>query len=236
MASTKVKGIVIGGVNVKEKDRLVTLYTLEKGKMLVSMRGVRGDKAKMRFAKEIFCFGEYLIEEGKTLCVVTGVDIIDSFYSLSADIDKYYEGCAILDIISRMATESNPALFIQTIKALKKMCYENAQKYFVFNKFLLFFFKNMGYSFLTEKCSSCGATLASKYLNLEIGEIVCPGCKNALCLPISENCYHAMKLLDQTDFEKLSTLSISGDGAVQACGLLCRNYEARTGYKILSIN
>ena len=102
MASTKVKAIVIGGINIKEKDKLITIFSLERGKMVVSMKGVRGDKAKLKSAKEIFCFGDFLIEEGKNSSIVTGVDIIDNFYSLTSDVSKYYEGCALLDIVCKV--------------------------------------------------------------------------------------------------------------------------------------
>ena len=61
MASIKTKAIVLGGTNVKEKDRLVDLFTLEQGRKLVSMRGVRGEKAKLKMAKEPFCFGEFVL-------------------------------------------------------------------------------------------------------------------------------------------------------------------------------
>ena len=81
MASTKVKAIVIGNTKLKEKDMLINLFTLEKGKMTVTMRGVRGDKAKLKSAKEIFCFGDFIVEEGKTN-IVTAVDIIDNFYEI----------------------------------------------------------------------------------------------------------------------------------------------------------
>ena len=63
MASTKVKGVVLGSVNTKEKDKIVTIFSLEQGKMSLSMRGVRGDKAKMKFAKELFCFADFIFEE-----------------------------------------------------------------------------------------------------------------------------------------------------------------------------
>ena len=233
MAATKVKAVVIGGVNVKEKDRIVSIYTLERGKISVSMKGVRGEKAKMKFAKEPFCFGEFIIEEGKAGDVVVGVDIIDSFYGIAGDIDKYYEACAILDIVSKLGEESCPAIFIELIKALRTICYENVKKYYVFNKFLLGFLKNMGYGFFTDKCSSCGATLGSYYLNLEVGELVCPACKNALSVAVSPACYNAMRLFDKTDYEKLATLSIAEGGEIASCGILTRDYEWRTGNKIL---
>ena len=231
MASTKVKAVVIGGVNVKEKDRLVSLYTLERGKMAMSMRGVRGEKAKLKFAKELFCFGEFLLEEGKNSAIVTAVDVIDDFYGIAKDIDKYFEACAIVDVVSKFGDESNPSLFIALVKSLKLLCYENCPKYYIFDKFLLEFFKIMGWSFLSEECSSCGATLGLKYLNLEIGELVCPACKNAFSVQVSDSSYNAMRLLDKTIFDNVGTLRLPENEEVQVCKVLVKNYEFRTGYK-----
>ena len=235
MASTKVKAIVLGGTNVKEKDRIINVYSLEQGKLSLSMKGVRGDKAKMKFAKEIFCFADFIFEEGKLLPVVTAVDIIDNFYGLSQDIDKYYEACAILDIVSKVGNESNPSLFIAIIKALKAICYEKTQKYYVFDKFLINYLKIMGYDFFTDRCSSCKATLNHRYLNLEIGEQVCPACKTALSAQIIPACYNALKLLDKTDYEDLPSLQIEDNGHILACSLLAKDYEWRTGNKILEM-
>lgn len=234
MATTKVKGIVLGGTNYKEKDKLVRLFTLENGKMTVTMRGVRGDKAKLKFAKEVFCFGEYIIEEGKTN-IVTSVDVIDSFYGISQNIEKYYEGCAILDIVDKFSSEANPQLFIEVVKALKSLCYDNLPKYYVIDKFLLNFLNNMGYFFMTDKCSSCGATLGGRYLNLDFGELVCPACKSASCIQVSDACYGGMRILSQTDYDKLSTVKLGGMGEVQTFNVLAKDYEWRTGYQILNI-
>lgn len=235
MASTKVKAIVIGGVNIKEKDRLITIFSLEQGKMVVSMKGVRGEKAKLKSAKEIFCFGDFVIEEGKNSNIVTAVDIIDNFFELTKNLDKYYEACAILDIINHIATEPNAQLFIELLKALKTLCYDDVKKYYVIDKFLMSIFKSMGYGFLTENCSSCGATLSIKYFNYQVGEIVCPACKNNLCDPISGAVYSAMRLLDDLSYEKLSTLKLGGMGEVQAFNILSKNYEYRTGNHLLQI-
>lgn len=236
MASTKVKAVVIGGVNIKEKDRLITIFSLEQGKMVVSMKGVRGEKAKLKSAKEIFCFGDFIIEEGKVNNIVTAVDIIDNFFGLSNNIDKYYEGCAILDVINRVATEeANPQLFIELLKALKTLCYDDVKKYYVINKFLIGNFKAMGYGFLSEKCSKCGTQLSMKYFNLDIGEMVCPACKTTLSIPVSDASFSAMRLLANTDYEKLSTVKLGGMGEVQTFNLLSRNYEFRTGYKLIEI-
>ena len=235
MASTKVKAIVLGGVNIKEKDKLVTLFTLENGLMTASMKGVRGDKAKLKASKDIFTFGDFVIEEGKFSNIITSVDVIDNFYGLSKDIDKYYEACAILDIVKTISTEPSPPLFIELIKALKTLCYENAGKYYVIDKFLLSILKAMGYQFFSDKCSSCGAPLNLRYLNLDVGELVCPACKTSLSIQLSNACYSAMKILDKTDYNRLSTVKLGGMGEVQAFNALCKNYKFRTGKSVIEI-
>lgn len=235
MASTKVKAIVIRAANVKDKDKLLHLYSLEQGKMIVSMRGVRGDKAKLKSAKEIFCFGEFIIETAKNANIVTSVSIIDNFYDLSKNIEKYYEACAILDIVDRVAKESDPQLFITIIKALKTLCYEDVKKFYVIDKFLLDIFCAMGCNFITDKCSSCGATLGSRYLNLDIGELVCPACKTSSCISVSDACYSALRILSSTPYDKLTSLKFGGMGEAQAFNLLSRNYEWRTGYTLINM-
>lgn len=234
MASTKVKAVVIGGVNLKEKDRLVKLYTLENGRMTVNMRGVRGDNAKLKFAKETFCFGEFLIEEGKTN-IVTAVDVIDSFYDISKNIEKYYEASAIVDIVDKFSSQSNPQLFIELVKALKSICYDNLPKYYVIDKFLLDFLNNSGYFFMSDHCSSCGATLSSRYLNLDFGEMVCPACRTSSCIPVSESCYAGLRLLLNNDYEKLGSIKLGGMGEVQAFNLLSKDYEWRTGCSVINL-
>ena len=86
MDSIKIKAIVLSSVDYKEKDKLVTLFSLENGVVT----------ATLKFAKEPFCFGDFYIS-AKT---ITNVDVEDSFYDLTKDIDKFYVACAILETIN----------------------------------------------------------------------------------------------------------------------------------------
>ena len=176
MASTKVKAIVIGAKDVGEKDRIVSLFSVEKGVFTATLKGVRGDKAKLKTAKDPFSFGEFIIEEGRSSNIITGFDMIDNFYSLSSNLDKYYEGCCLLDIVSHAIKEPSPTIFLALIKALKTLCYDNVQKYYCVDKFLISIFKDAGYGFLSEECSSCGKPLQEKYFNVDVGDFVCKEC------------------------------------------------------------
>ena len=82
----------------------------------IIMKSVKTQKAKMKFAKEPFCFGEFLISLPSK--VITGANIEDSFFELTKDIDKFYIGCAILETVRTIVVsgEKNVELFIETLK------------------------------------------------------------------------------------------------------------------------
>lgn len=235
--TTKVKAIVLKAIDYKEKDKLLTLFTLEQGKLVCSMRGVKAPNAKLKFAKEPFCFGEFVIENTKGNNVVTQVEIIENFFEITKDIDKFYEGCAILDVVLKLSNEQpDHALFIELIKALKCIAYENVRKYYVFDKFLIKIFKNAGYYFLSEKCSSCGYGLEdTRYFNLDIGEFVCANCKNNLCVKVSNPCFVGLRLLEKTDYDNLKNLRLGGEGEIEIYNLLDKNFEWRFGKRFVQI-
>ena len=235
--TTKVKAIVLKAIDYKDKDKLLTLFSLEQGKIVCSMRGVKSPNAKLKFAKEPFCFGEFILENTKGNNVVTQVEIIDNFFEVTQDIDKFYEGCAILDVVFKLATEQpDYALFIELIKALKCLCYENVKKYYVFDKFMLKIFKNFGYYFLSKQCSACGYDLSdTRYFNMEVGEFVCNNCKTNLCVKISNACYAGLKYLEMTNYDRLKDLKLGGESEIEVYNLLDKNFEWRFGLRFVQI-
>ena len=231
--STKVKAFVLEAKDSKEKDKLATLYTLEYGKFFVNFRGVRGAKAKLKAAKEIFTFGEYIVEQTKAGNIVTEASIIDNFMPIRGDLNKFYEACSIFDIVKKLAGQSSdPTLFIEIVKAMKAICYDNSPKYYALLKFLINIFENMGYKLNFDKCASCSAQLTGKkFLNLDYGEIVCAHCRQMTALEVAPATISALKILRQTPYEKLKTVKLGGGGEVKALNLLCENFEWRFGSK-----
>ncbi len=235
MATIKTKAVVLGGVNIKEKDKLVDLFTLEEGRMTVSMKGVRGEKAKLKMAKEPFCFGEFVIEKGSGSGVVTQVEIIDNFYDLTKDLDKFYEGCAILDLARAVANESDPRIFIELLQALKTLCYENLKKYYVFDKFLLKITEILGFSFDKTNCESCKANLNLAYFDLNKGCLVCPNCKTENSIKVGKDTLKALQILSETDYDKLASLTLAVTSEKEVLKILALNLEWRVGVRVLKI-
>ena len=52
--SNKIKGIVISSIDYKDKDKLITIFSLEKGLITAKLTGVKNPKAKMKPLKRFF--------------------------------------------------------------------------------------------------------------------------------------------------------------------------------------
>lgn len=223
------KAFVLRGYNSKEKDKNILLFSLEEGKIWVTLKGVRGDKAKMKYAKEPFCFGEFTIEEGKFSNVVTSVEIIEPFNELAQNVDKYFEGQAILEIVNTLNFENERyPLFVSLLKALKTLAFHNAVKNSCLIKFLIDVFDIYGLKVYSEKCTCCGAQFHDHvYINYNVGELVCGACKTFQSEELSKAEYMVLKNLTNNDYEKLPTIKFPEEVGEKLLKKLVKNFSFR---------
>ncbi len=229
--SNKVQAIVIRSNDKKEKDKNILLFSLEQGKIWATLKGVKNPQAKMKLAQNPFCYGEFVLEDGKTGEVVTGFSVLESFHEISEDIDKYFEASAVLEVVNLLdfTSENETKLaFVLTLRALKTICFGKVKQNYVLNKFLIEFFKINGLSLYSAKCSCCGSTTFEKlYINYNTGEIECVACKGFASEEISKTTYLALKILNNTDFDRLSTIKLSEKSELALLKMLVKNFEAR---------
>ena len=236
--SYETKAIVISSKDSKEKDKEVLLYSLDKGKIFAKFKGVKNQKSKLKAGKEVFTFGDFFIEEGKTGNIVTGVNIIESFYEISQNIDAYLEACNMFDIVKKIPTgDNNPYLFVSIIKALKALNYDKNVKNVVFLKFLVDFFENNGYKFNFEHCSGCGARLTGKkFINPNVGEIVCSACKQNTYIEVDNAVMAVVKILKNTDYDGLRSVKFNEMVVDKTLTFMSANYKWRTDSQIAIYN
>ena len=238
MGELKVRGIVIASKDFKDFDKIVTIYSLEKGLIYAKLVGVKKPTAKLKVAKEIFCFAEFdLFSKNTDFLTVTSANVIENFYTISNDINKFYSGCLILEILKVVGreNENNEILFLETLKALKTLAYSNIQPKLVLVKYLLKIFEAMGYKLSLNKCPHCGLNFGTKrYFSLSEGTITCSACKTMDSKEISQLTHNSMRLTSNCDYEKLSSLKILDNAISDAFNLLVENFERKFDYKFVS--
>ena len=225
-----VKGIVLGGVSYKDKDKILSVYSLEKGLISCKLVGALGAKAKLKNVKEPFCFAELnLTSKNSDFYTIKNANIIDSFFPIIENIDNYFYGCAILEILKKVGSnQANQPLFLQILKALKSIAYDEIDAKLVISKYLISIFEAMGYALSLEKCACCGDSFVGKrYFNSASGEIVCFSCKMFNSEEISPLTHATLRLIAKTNYENLNNLKVKKEGLDNSFNLLKENFELR---------
>lgn len=173
----KTKAIVLNKVDYKDNDRILTLFSLEKGKITVSVKGVKKTTSKLRPCSEMFFFGQYILNETRGRFTVTGFDTIDTFSALREDFDKLSAGVLMLKMCEKAIEqdEQDEELFILLLKCLDYLR-ENDSIGGVLAVFLLKYCTVLGYAPQFKKCVKCGQSDKLIYLDFALGGIVCSRC------------------------------------------------------------
>ncbi len=238
MQEIKLTAIVLNSSDYKEKDRLVNLFSLEMGKITAVLKGCKSPKAKLKFAFQPFCFAEFcLVKRGKYYTIISA-DLKDSFFDLSKDIDNYYLSAAMLEIINIVTNEQeeNALLFINTLKSLKAICYDNVNARLALLKFMVGVLKISGYRLQFAKCSVCKNDFVNKiYLNLDTGNIVCGACNTIGCKEMSQNVFNILKVVSGTEVDRIGSIKANNIVLNEALNLMSKNFEFRFNRKINSL-
>ncbi len=218
----KVQALVTGGVDYKDSDRLLTLCSVEQGKLTALLKGCRKEKSKLRFSGAPFCFCEYVLTEKNGYYTVTGATAIEQFASISQDLDRYYAGCVILETLSKSTREGeNIAPYVaMTLNHLKSLCYESVDEGLVLLSFFLTLFKQAGYELSFSECKVCRSkSFMKKYFSFLHGGVVCNICSGRDAVSISIPAVNLMRSI--ADGISLSVLCFEKNvtrEALSVCG------------------
>ena len=174
----KLSGIVLGGVNFSENDKILNIFTLEKGVISAKIKGVKKAGAKLKFASEPFCFAEFIFSKSGDKRTVIGASLIDSFYPVRENIEKYFCAGTVVEFIKKFYYESmvDEREFLLAVNALKKISYsENHLSSLV--EFLIFALENFGFKLSLEGCFSCENVIQEKvFFDYRRGAFFCEKC------------------------------------------------------------
>ena len=95
-----VKGLVIRTTDIREADRLITIFTEEMGVVSALAQSARSIKSKKLAATMLFCYSNFVLYQRGEYYYVKEASLIESFF----DIRKTLEGLAlssyIVDVLS----------------------------------------------------------------------------------------------------------------------------------------
>jgi len=237
MEEVKVKAIVLSSCDYREKDKIVNLFSLELGLVSIIIKNCRTSSYKLKFAYSPFSFAEFeLLKRGEAF-TLKNATIIENFFVLCEDYNKYIVASAILEILlkANKVYESNHILFINTLKILNNLAFEETNINLLLLKFLLGTLKVNGFRLNFKYCNSCNNNYLNKiFLNLFSGEFECGSCKSNYSVVVEKEIFELLKKINNLEVENLINVEDTDKNIKDAINLMLLNIENRFNIKINS--
>lgn len=172
------RGLCVRETDIGEADKIITLVTMEYGKISVSGKGVKSLKSRHMAATQPFCYSSFVLRKSKKYYYIEESELIESFYSLRGDLDRLSLAAYICDVCADVSVENSAdpellRLTLNSLYALNKGC--EARK--VKAAFELRCASVIGFCPELSACDVCGQTDGEMYIDIMNGRLLCKKCK-----------------------------------------------------------
>lgn len=184
MATFETEALVLKQFDLGEADRLITLYTKEKGKLKAVAKGARKGKKTRSGLVLPFSYHNFTLYQGRSLAKINHIESIAMNSKLRDDLDYMAYASVVSEYIERsgLEDEADQALFSLLAIILEKMA--QAKKNELLFNFVIFKAKLLlllGVKPEIENCTVCGKKVNLKKgapLSIEEGGTICKNCFN----------------------------------------------------------
>ena len=190
----KTDALVLGGIDYKDHDKLLTLFTAERGVVFAGIKGVRKPKAKLAFAAQPFAFAEYVLVEKGEHYTVKSAYLYDGFYPLRLDVERFYAANGIVAVCKAVAPDGERlhSLFVAAVQAIKQLAYAETDALETLVGFMLTAAGEAGYFVDLDGCGICGAEIEDEpYFDFDAGQFTCRECSVGSRASVST--YHTLR-------------------------------------------
>jgi len=210
MAVICATGIVTRYVNYRENDRILSIFTIEHGRLDAKARACRKPTSPLLPVAQPFVFGEFELFQSKDKCTVNQCALKESFFPIREDIERFGIGSAMLNLAHEAVQEHEPnkPLFSLLYHALSFLSYAQIEPMDIFLCFLIRYLNVIGFCPSITSCARCGRDMRGDrhtYVSPSAGGAVCAACSMG-AREISKTALEAMRrmlLLSDEDMHRV---------------------------------
>lgn len=177
MMLTEVKGLVIRTTDIREADRLITVFTEEAGVITALARGARSLKSRQMSATLLFCYSSFVLYKRGEYYHIKECSLIESFFGVRNTIEGLALASYIAEVVDYVAvTEPERDLLRLALNSL----YAISENKYTLEKIKAAFeirvASVIGFMPDVLSCAHCGEELGNFYFEIMAGRIVCYAC------------------------------------------------------------
>ena len=211
MAYVKLKGIVTGGNDVGDADRMLSILSAEEGLIKTSAKGVRRLKNKLAGSTQLFCYGEFIMYPGKDIYTIYNCEIIEAFSEICMSPEKFTYAAHLIKIVNDIVQEGQRAdeilsLLLNSLYVLNRGEKDPLLAVRIFELRLLCI---TGYTPVLNCCGTCGKD--GEFFSVQANGIICYNCSSSLndCLEIKSGTLAVLNHICFGDKTKLFSFKVS---------------------------
>lgn len=209
--SYKLKAIVIRRRNFSEKDRILTLFTKEEGKINVLSKGCRRPGSRLCSFSDIGLVGVFHLHKAKFLPIISEVEPLYIPKGAQGSFEKTQKLSFAFKVIDKLFHESEP--HEKTYKVLEYVIEGISDGNFqlLFLVFMANIIEDLGLKPELSSCIICHSTINSKEKHYfsQKGGIVHRKCSSEDLVEISNNEIKLLRLIFDVSFEKIFRAKIN---------------------------
>lgn len=174
-------GIVTRYSDYRDYDRILSIFTVEHGRIDAKARGCKRPTSALLAASQPFVYAEFELYQSGEKYTVNQAEVRESFFPIREDIERFSYGSAMLRLSQEAVQPEQPndALFSLMYYALSYLAYGESDPQDLFICFLLRFLNIAGYCPSIVSCAGCGRDIrqdARIAFSARQGGAVCAAC------------------------------------------------------------
>jgi len=233
---------VLRSFRLGEADRVLHLYTLDRGRVGAVAKGVRKTKSRSAPASKPLSHGELLLHQGGgELQTVTGVELLRSHRSSREEPYRLSVGLIAAEAMLRLFPEQEAnerafralARFLDLLDELEPGSGRPQADPLVLS-FQLKLLWLSGYLPHVTSCAECGADTGLAGYSPRAGGAICVNCANG-ALPLSRDGLLGIEGLLSRPLAEAREAGLTDLGAREALGVITASYEYHGGFRLRTL-
>ncbi len=211
--SYRTQAVVLRHIEYGEADRILTLFTYEKGKITAIAKGVRKIRSRKAGHLEPFMRINLFLAKGRNLDIVTQAETVDPYMGIREDLERVAYASYVVELLDRFTYEEgqNVGLFRLLTNTLSRI--ESPSNLdTVVHYYELRLLEYLGFRPQLFTCVDCGETITERdqFFSPLAGGVVCPKCGGARSedWPVKADVLRYFRHLQRSKWNQVTNLII----------------------------
>ena len=174
----EVNGLVTKVIPLPGADKLLCIYTFEKGMMTVMAKGTKTFLSHYAAGAELFCYSHFILYKRSDRYWVREVELLEHFFSIRQSLARTALAAYVCDVIADGATNQADIPFLRlALNTLFAIANETNLLPLIKASFELRAVSILGFMPELHDCNLCGKEQGEFMLYVMDGVIVCDSCR-----------------------------------------------------------